>query len=327
MPKVSIIIPNYNSAQHIESTVKCIQAQTLQDWELILVDDCSTDNTRELCMALAEGDKRIKYICQPNNGGPSVARNTAIDIAIGSYLAFVDSDDIIEPNYLDRLVATIEKQKADVVWCDYYEEYSDHKEYRTHGLESGVILDCHEALSFFLTERTGLGCLWNKLYRRSFIEQFRIRLNEKRVHGEDWEFNLNVFRHHPVIVPIKDALYHYVRLNSNSVIASYRTIDYDTFVYSHELTRKMAEEEGIEYSIDVRNTNFIYLIISLLMILVRSNCKYKSKEFRRICQDEFFYNMIRSKHYDMSKLSLRYKIYLTLLKNNNMDIVRYLMKF
>lgn len=256
MAKVDIIIPVYNAEKYIEATVTSIEKQDYQDWNLLLVDDCSTDNTGEVCKSMAASDSRIVYVRLAQNGGPSTARNVGIERSTAEYLSFVDSDDTIETNYLSRLVATADEYKADVVWCNFYEETKNKVERRTHNLPQEP-LNIKSSMSFFLDGRMGLGCLWNKIYRRSFIEEHNCRLNPNRTHGEDWQFNMDVFRCGAKIIPISDFLYHYIRQNTNSVIASYRSIDYDNYVRSEKLKKKLAKEFCVKYDKVSVNSDFI----------------------------------------------------------------------
>ena len=119
MPKVSIIIPIYNAEKYIQTTVDSVLSQTFSDWELLLIDDCSKDHTSSICEKLVQSDNRITYIRQNENGGPAKARNVGIDYAKGEYLAFVDSDDTIEPTFLEKLVTTAIHNHSDIVWCNY----------------------------------------------------------------------------------------------------------------------------------------------------------------------------------------------------------------
>lgn len=310
MPKVSIIIPVYNAEKYIATTVRSLQEQTLTDWEMILVDDCSKDGTSEVCKTLATEDSRITYVRQAENGGPAVARNVAIDMAQGEYLSFVDSDDTVEPNYLQRLVETADIHTADVVWCNYYEVTDGRKKCKQHHLLSNQILDNKEALSFFLTEKTGLGCLWNKIYRRSFIEQHVIRINPNRVHGEDWEFNMMVFRKRPVIVPIEDELYHYIRQNSNSVISSYRSMDYDTYVHSEKLKDELSEAEEIPFDRVASGSHFVYMMVTLCYSLMHSRLARSEQkdEYHRITKDEYWQQLLNAKQYTTSQLTAKQKL-------------------
>lgn len=114
MPKVSVIVPVYNTEKYIKECVESILAQTLHDIEIILVDDGSTDSSPTLCDAYAEKDRRVKVIHKAN-GRAASARNAGMKIAQGSYIAFVDSDDWIAPDMYEKMLHT----NTDVVLCDY----------------------------------------------------------------------------------------------------------------------------------------------------------------------------------------------------------------
>ncbi len=105
MPLVSIITPSWNVERLIGETIESVQAQTFGDWELLIADDCSTDQTPAIVGRYAAADPRIKLIRQPRNGGPALARQAAIDHAQGRYLAFLDSDDLWLPAKLERQLA------------------------------------------------------------------------------------------------------------------------------------------------------------------------------------------------------------------------------
>ena len=91
---VSIITPTYNCAVFISETIESVQAQTYQNWEMVIVDDCSTDNTREIVLRYAKLDSRIHYHLLERNSGAAIARTAAMHLAKGSYMAFLDSDDV-----------------------------------------------------------------------------------------------------------------------------------------------------------------------------------------------------------------------------------------
>lgn len=99
---VSIITPVYNAERFIKETIESVQNQTYKDWEMILVDDCSSDNSEKIIMNIKENDSRIKYIKLEKNSGAAVSRNTALDNAKGRYIAFLDSDDTWKPSKLER---------------------------------------------------------------------------------------------------------------------------------------------------------------------------------------------------------------------------------
>ena len=105
MPLVSIITPSWNVAPLIGETIASVQSQTFRDWELLIADDCSTDQTAAVVEGHAASDPRIKLIRQPRNGGPALARQAAIEQAQGRFIAFLDSDDLWLPAKLERQIA------------------------------------------------------------------------------------------------------------------------------------------------------------------------------------------------------------------------------
>ena len=99
---VSIITPTYNCGPFIAETVGCVRSQTYPNWEMLIIDDCSTDNTKEIVARF--NDPRIKYYCLPVNSGAAVARNTALKMARGRWIAFLDSDDLWKPDKLEKQI-------------------------------------------------------------------------------------------------------------------------------------------------------------------------------------------------------------------------------
>ncbi|MEH2610397.1 glycosyltransferase family 2 protein [Bradyrhizobium sp. AZCC 1693] len=112
MPLVSIITPSWNVAPLIGETIASVQAQTMTDWELLIADDCSTDQTTAIVESHAAQDPRVKLIRQPRNGGPALARQAAIDRAQGRFIAFLDSDDLWLPAKLERQIAFAQAKRA-----------------------------------------------------------------------------------------------------------------------------------------------------------------------------------------------------------------------
>ncbi|WP_026576795.1 glycosyltransferase family 2 protein [Bacillus sp. UNC438CL73TsuS30] len=116
---VSIITPTYNAARFITETIQSVKDQTFTNWEMIIVDDCSFDNTVDIVKEEIEIDSRIKLIELKKNGGPANARNIAISEAKGNFLAFLDSDDLWLPQKLERQLMFMEKNKFDFSYTDY----------------------------------------------------------------------------------------------------------------------------------------------------------------------------------------------------------------
>ena len=114
-PDVSVIIPLYNAEKYIQTCVDSVLNQTLKNIEVIIIDDCSTDKSFELCKKLYGEDKRVVLLQQEKNGGPGLARNSGIKRATGKYIAFTDSDDQMIPDTLLKMFNAAEKYNADVL--------------------------------------------------------------------------------------------------------------------------------------------------------------------------------------------------------------------
>ena len=126
--KVSIITPSYNSEKYISKTIESVLAQSYQNWEMIIVDDCSTDNSLEITEAYTKKDSRIKSIRLKRNSGPAQARNKAIKEASGKYIAFLDSDDIWFPDKLEKQIIFLTENHL-VITYSAYETMDENSKY------------------------------------------------------------------------------------------------------------------------------------------------------------------------------------------------------
>lgn len=153
MPLVSIITPVYNAARWLPETLASVQAQTLTDWEHLMVDDGSTDDSVFLIAAAAADDARIRLLRSPSNGGPSRARNLAIEASVGRFLAFLDADDLWLPEKLARCAQWMNLNSYGFIYHDYRFLSSD-------GARLGPLIAAPDLLDLeTLHTRRGLGCL------------------------------------------------------------------------------------------------------------------------------------------------------------------------
>ncbi len=138
---VSIVVPMHNAGTYIEETIDMVRRQTYGQWELLLIDDCSADDSREKAEKRAGDDGRIRLIAKDKNGGAALARNTGIDCASGRYLAFLDADDVWMEDKLERELCFMEEKNAAFVFTAY--EFGDEKAERT-----GKVVHVPETLSY-----------------------------------------------------------------------------------------------------------------------------------------------------------------------------------
>lgn len=118
-PLVSVIMPAYNAALFIEEAIASVQAQTVADWELLVIDDCSSDNTCKIVEEISAKDSRVKLLINEKNMGAAGSRNRGLDIFRGKYVALLDSDDYWYPQMLEKMIARAEETKADIIYCSY----------------------------------------------------------------------------------------------------------------------------------------------------------------------------------------------------------------
>lgn len=118
-PLISVIMPAYNAAAFIEEAIASVQAQTITDWELLVIDDCSIDETCKLVERIACSDNRVKLLVNENNMGAAGSRNRGLDIFRGRYVALLDSDDYWYPQMLEKMLSCAEETGADIIYCSY----------------------------------------------------------------------------------------------------------------------------------------------------------------------------------------------------------------
>lgn len=168
-PQLSIIVPVYNAKDYLDECISSILSQTFGDFELILVDDGSTDGSGEICDRYAERDKRVRIYHQKNQG-QAVARNFAISIARGEYLGFVDSDDWIEPEMYEKMLVSSYTEKADVVICRLQTVTENGTITKIIGYNASHMMNRIQATSEILRDEMMPSFPVNKVFKRNMFE-------------------------------------------------------------------------------------------------------------------------------------------------------------
>lgn len=209
--KVSIIIPVYNASATLARCLDSIITQTLKELEIIIVDDGSHDESLTICQKYQKLDSRIQvFSC--DNVGVSSARNYGLGKAIGEYIGFVDSDDSVKQEMFELLYQIATVSNADIAVSSYYSVYGHlvraHKSWDGNGIFTNkeyALQILQEPYSYYY------GVVWNKLYKRDFIEKRRIRFDTKVTYGEDFIFNLELLKGYGRVVTTKQRFYYYYR--------------------------------------------------------------------------------------------------------------------
>ena len=153
MPKISIITPAYNASLFLSETIESVLKQTFQDWEMIIVDDCSTDDTLKLAYEFSKKDTRIKIVQNEKNSGVAATRNHGLNVANGDFIAFVDSDDLWLPEKLEKQLKFMEENDAALTYTKY-------QNYITETKQLGKVIKAPKRMTAKkILGNTAIGCL------------------------------------------------------------------------------------------------------------------------------------------------------------------------
>lgn len=228
--QVSIIMPAYNAAKFIRNSVETVISQTFKDWELIIVDDCSSDHTAVVAKELVKRDHRIKYHRNSENKGVSHSRNRAIDLAIGEWIAILDADDRMETNRLEKLLAVAANESLDMVgdnqkWIDVstekflrelLPEEKKKKEFFTVSLKE-FLISISKIRPIFTYGMV------KPMIKLEFLNQNRIMYEEEISFAEDAALYLSCLIHGAKFGITSDSMYIYLKRNKKNVSHSLHT--------------------------------------------------------------------------------------------------------
>lgn len=229
MVLVSVVMPIYNAEKYLAQAIESVLNQTLKEFELILVNDGSTDRSAEICEAYAKKDERIQLIHQ-SNGGICAARNAGLKVATGEYLAFIDNDDVYLPDLLEENYQLAKKHNADIL--KYGNQYIKHKKFSPNGIcasgelnEKSLLIIQKENLSESyrrLNDADLLVYVWDGLFKTELIKEHQIKFDTSFKYGhEDRVFCMQLYQQsHCVISNPKIYYQHIVYKTSTSRIFS-----------------------------------------------------------------------------------------------------------
>ena len=243
MAELSIIVPVYKVEKYLPKCIDSILAQTFRDFELILIDDGSPDNCGAICDAYAARDSRIKVIHQAN-AGLSAARNAGLDISTGTYLGFVDSDDWIEPEMYETMIATAMEKNVDVVVCGVQYCAEDGALIRTDLLSEDTYNRDGLLSAFFGMPAPLGGTCWNKIFRTTRVNE--IRFAEDISICEDSIYLFECFRRCEEGAKIPDTLYHYTQREDSTTRERNLELIFQPFVQAKMELIRMAGTESAE---------------------------------------------------------------------------------
>jgi len=252
---ISFIVLVYNDEKNISRCINSILSQTFPDFECLIIDDGSTDSSSAICDEYSKNDKRIR-VYHKGNEGISKSRQYGIDRAGGEYIYFVDSDDWIESVFSADISDKINKNKPDLLFFDYYKNYTDKK--KKYKSQNPISQDNDLILKLIL-EKKLLSCPWNFVIKKEFFINSKVIFNKNINYGEDTLFILELILNNPKIYYINKAYYHHF-YNDNSYTRTNLKQKYtDRILFYNFLSalfQKYNREEMLKYNFFPMNDKF-----------------------------------------------------------------------
>ena len=318
-PFISIVMPVYNAEKYLNEIFQSVLNQTYQDWELIVVNDCSKDESVEICDSFAKTDDRIRVIHLSENGGAGNARNHGMEEATGKYITFIDADDQIDSNAYEKVIEVLKRTDADVVAWGVVEEYYD--EQGQFVWANTLVLPekfCEnkkevEENILLLEQKTLLGYQWNKVYRAEIIQKHDIKFKNTILY-EDYFFNVDVIKNVESMYVMKDAFYHYKNRFNDSITTKYIQEYFELSYRRVQVLNDLCSEWNIDKNTKNKILGNIYLryILSALMRNSDNKSKMSKKQqeewARKVAEDRLYKELSSEIEVTSKSLSLLQKL-------------------
>lgn len=300
-PKISIIVPVYNAEKYLHRCIDSILNQTFTDFEVLLINDGSTDSSGSICDEYAKKDSRVR-VFHKENGGVSSARQLGIEHCKGEYSIHIDSDDWIEPEMLELLIDEVKSQDVDIVCFDYFKDSKSisiqvrNKPTGTTGYSLYKDLMLHNLP----------GSCCNKMIKHSLYTQNNIKFPQGINFGEDWYVNVLTSYYSKKISYVNKALYHYVQ-NDDSII---HNLSKQCFINRFYAVDKVSSQ------LNLNKLDPYYLHYCFVLKIECYNSKlFSLEELNKLTsQIEKYINHAPT-------LPLKYKLILNAMRNNNLFIL------
>lgn len=329
MPKVSIIVPVYNVEKYLKECVESLRNQTLEDIEIILVDDESPDNCPAMCNHYAELDKRIKVV-HKKNGGLGFARNSGLEVAIGEYVAFTDSDDYELPRTYETLYKIACEGGFDVVYYSFINKYvSTIKECNYIGKEQirELLLNMVANPPESATDRSIQVSSCLGLYRRALLMNNSVRFHsERELISEDLVFNVDALLYAKKVAVTKHPFYYY-RETSSSLTHSVRLDRHEKNKHLYLYLSRYLQDKGYGRESWLRCTRlFIGYSRSTIMKICKSklSCDKVREWTFNVCKDNIWQTI--KQDYPYKKLPIKYRLFFESICNRCFSFIWLLSK-
>lgn len=277
--KISIIMPVYNKEKYLDESIESILNQTYENFELIIINDGSTDNSSSICHKFQQEDNRIKVIDIENNG-VSNARNIGLKNANGEYIQFIDGDDYIDKYMLEDLVELSKKYNTDIIITAIKKIDLKSNKSKEILLPFSGLKSIDNIMNNFakIQKETGIyGCVSNKFIKKSIIDEHNLKFDERLWLAEDLDFYLELYKYVTSVYFCNKVYYYYVQEAENSSTTSDKKHNY---LQQAEIIIK--EKEMLDYKKALNNNNLEIVnsvITNFIMSYIHQQFNYKYHQF------------------------------------------------
>lgn len=303
MIKVSVIVPVYNAVRYLEKCIESIREQKLENIEIILVDDGSTDGSGEICDKIAKVDSRIKVL-HLQNGGVCNARNKGIEVASGEYIGFIDSDDYIDKNMYSDMYEIIQKYNTEIVICDYCQVQEEKNISRTLDLAGGFYdknAICKKIYPRLISDEKFNVCIFNSqcftLSKRSLWLENNIRYDMKIKYAEDTIVAAKLFYNAHSFYYLKNKTYYYYRYHNDSRSRKYKKDAWSSYLELNSLFAEFFKDKEEIFWVQINNQIIYYALIAIREVKQSTmSDKEKINRVRRIMKDKSVREAFKKTH-------------------------------
>ena len=331
MTKISVIVPVYNVEKYLSQCLDSIIKQTFTEFECICVNDGSTDNSLSILQEYADKDKRIKIINQENKG-LSGARNSALKVVNGKYITFIDSDDFVSSDYLEKLINVAEKENCDIVYCRHKMYFSLDNRYENGPNREKLNKLFHEyseankrdkQLKYILdiVENSRSACM--KLYKTNVIENNNIVFFEDIYAEEDFSFNILVNLYSQKISILDEEIYYY-RKQINSITTNKETFRINAIKSFAFLTKELEKRNLLDNNEVLEE----FVLSKFIFNIGKKIPKSKQKDIFPHIMEHFLYlkTILKSSLFKVNKINF-YILIMKIFKIKSFLVFRMLKNF
>lgn len=311
-PVFSIVVPVYNAEKYLHISLNSILKQTYPSFELILVNDCSTDASLSICKSYASKDSRIIVIDNADNSGAAQSRNNGIEVATGKYLCFVDADDFIEPDYLEMFSEVLAVHEYGYLKCGVLEDYYEDSRLvytKVCGLEDADFFGKQAILEQVIDMELKplFGYLYNSVYKTSIIKNNELLLDRTLKVNEDFDFNSRYIALINDMKCLNYSGYHYAKRNNNSLSSQKNNYSFEVHLLKIRIFLKMLKEYD---AYTKRNFDKVFWMFTRFVFSSVEN----GYSFVKIRENEFY---AEYKDYKFERLNIKQRILVSVLQSDN----------